>query len=246
MTTTTPTRVPVPRNEVKNRDDAVCVLQGWITLLLADDQVVELRALGVRRGNGRPHTEAGFYDPEHRRELARDALAVSEFARGVYFTLNPLRPDILARRANRLDWAAEGELAKDADVLARRWLLVDADPVRDPHVSATDAEKAAARDTIAAVRDHLAANGWPEPVLADSGNGYHLLYRVDLPAADGGRVERLLRALAGKFDSDRVHIDKKVFNPGRICKFPGTLARKGDDVPGRPHRRSRLLEVPAP
>ena len=165
---------------------------------------------------------------------------------GGYATLNPLNPDLLARRANRIAWANEGELAKDKDVLARRWVLVDADPVRDPLVSATDAEKAEARAVILDVREHLVGRGWPVPVFADSGNGYHLLYRVDLPAEDGGEVRKLLNALADKFDTPRVKIDRSVFNPARICKLPGTLARKGDHAPARPHRRATVLEGPTP
>jgi hypothetical protein len=41
-----------------------------------------------------------------------------------------------------------------------------------------------------------------------------------------------------------VKIDQTVYNPARICKVPGTWARKGDDIPERPHRQSRLVEVP--
>ena len=81
-------------------------------------------------------------------------------------------------------------------------------------------------------------------MFCDSGNGFHLLYRVDLPADDGGTVGKLLGALAARFDTPRVKIDRSVANPSRICKLPGTLARKGDHVPDRPHRRSRVLEVP--
>lgn len=213
-------------------------------LLLAPDQIVELRALGVQHGNGRPHTEAGFFDGAHLVEMAQAAFRLSRIAKGAYFTLNPLHPDLLARRCNRVAWAGEGELAKDKDVLCRRWLLVDVDPLRDALISATNEEKAAARQTAEAVRAHLRAQGWPEPIVADSGNGYHLLYRVDLPAADGGLVEGVLRALAERFDTDRVKIDRKVFNPGRICKLPGTWVRKGDHTVHRPHRRAQLLEVP--
>ena len=214
-------------------------------LLIAPDQLVELRALDVRRG-GRPHTEAGFFDADHMLDMATTALQVSRVAKGVYFTLNPLNPDLLARRSNKIGWAGEGELAKDKDVLARRWLLVDADPVRDPLISATDAEKAAALETIRAVQGLLRSRAWPEPILADSGNGYHLLYRVDLPADDGGMVARILNALADKFDNERVKIDRSVFNPGRICKLPGTWARKGDHTPTRPHRQAQILEAPLP
>jgi len=225
--------------------DHIDILAAQYRLFVAPDQVVELRALDVGGTNGRPHTEAGFFDGCHLREMAAAALGVTGRARGVYFTLNPLKPDLLARRANRLGWAKGGELAKDPDVTARRFFLVDADPVRDPHVSATDDEKRFAHDTVLAVREHLRACGWPDPLLADSGNGYHLLYRVDLPGDDGGTVKRLLQSLAAKFNSERVHIDQSVFNAGRICKLPGTLSRKGDSIPDRSHRRARLLEVPA-
>jgi hypothetical protein len=214
-----------------------------LQFLIAPDQIVEMRALEVRKYS-LPHVESGFFDHEHLCEMARAALELTRHAKGVYFTLNPLNPDLLARRCNRVDWANEGELAKDKDVLRRRWLLVDADPVRDTLVSATDAEKALALETVTAVRDYLRGTGWPAPILADSGNGYHLLYRVDLPADDGGLVQRVLAALARRFDTDRVHIDRSVFNPARICKMPGTVARKGDHTPSRPYRRARLLEVP--
>jgi hypothetical protein len=233
-----PLRIPL--------EQAVDRLAGLYAALFAPDQVVELRALGVQRGHGRPHVEAGFFDAAHFREMAAAALRISPHAKGVYATLNPLNPDLLARRANRIAWANEGEQAKDKDVLARRWVLIDADPVRDPLVSATDAEKAEAKAVILDVRDHLAGRGWPAPVFADSGNGYHLLYRVDVPAADGDEVRRLLNALADKFDTPRAKIDRSVFNPARICKLPGTLARKGDHTPARPHRRAIVLEGPTP
>jgi hypothetical protein len=212
--------------------------------LIEPEQVVELRALDVQHRGGRPHTEAGFFDGGHLEEMAKAALDLTSRARGVYFTLNPLNPDLLARRCNRVGWAGVGELSKDKDVVRRRWLMVDVDPVRDSMISASDPEKALAETTARAVRDHLRASGWPDPVFADSGNGFHLLYRVDLPADDGGLVEGVLAALARRFDSDRVKIDRKVFNAARICKLPGTWARKGDDVPQRPHRQACILEGP--
>src|SRR5262249_20786830 len=97
-------------------------LAGGYRLLIAPGHVPELRAVDARRG-GRPHTEAGFFDHDHLEDMARVAVAVTRVAKGVYFTLNPLPPDLLARRCNRIAWAAEGELAKDKDVLGRRWLL---------------------------------------------------------------------------------------------------------------------------
>jgi hypothetical protein len=55
----------------------------------------------------------------------------------------------------------------------------------------------------------------------------------------------VLQALAARFDDERVKIDQKVANPARIWKLYGTVAAKGDHTADRPHRVSRLLEVPA-
>jgi hypothetical protein len=91
---------------------------------------------------------------------------------------------------------------------------------------------------------HLAEQGWPEPVLADSGNGGHLLYRVDLPANDGGSSIGSAR-LAFFFEDGQVNVDRTVFNPGRIWKLYGTVARKGTTRPcdrtGAPAGDARLL-----
>src|SRR5262249_54197653 len=127
----------------------------WLRVFIAPDQVTELRALKVCRKGERPHTESGFFDFAHLDKMARaaNALSVPKSAKGLYFTLNPLKPDLLAHRANRIGWAEEGELATDKDVLRRTWFFVDADPERDRYVSATDAEKAASLDTILEVRD---------------------------------------------------------------------------------------------
>jgi P4 family phage/plasmid primase-like protien len=214
-----------------------------LRLFFAPGDVAELRALGVKRGPGKPHIEAGFFDHDHLQDMAAAALKLESVAKGVYFTLNPLKPAILARRRNRVDYAEDQ--AGDKDVLARKWLLVDADPVRAvSNISATAEEKAAAWEVVNEVRNYLAGEDWPDPILADSGNGFHLLYRIDLPAEDGELVRRCLEALAALFDTDQVQIDRTVFNPARITKLYGTLARKGDDAPERPHRRSGILHVP--
>ncbi len=152
---------------------------------------------------------------------------------------------LLARRSNRVERAEEGDAAKDADVLVRRWLLVNVDPVRDAKIGTNDAEKARAAEVARAVREYLHGLGWPEPIVADSGNGYHLLYRIDLPAADGGPVKRVLESLARRFDTDGAKVDTGVFNPARICKLPGTWAKKGDPTADRPHRQGRILHAPA-
>lgn len=211
--------------------------------ILEPGQVTELRALGVRTRDWRqPHTVSGYFDdPE---KLATAALQI-ESAQGIYFVPNPINSALLARAANRARPIAAGEpTTSDSDILCRRWLLIDVDPVRPSGISASAVEHEAAIACAAAIREALTTSGWPAPILADSGNGGHLMYRIDLPAEDQGLVKRVLAALAFRFDDGTVTTDRTVCNPARIWKLYGTPARKGDSTAGRPHRVARLLDVP--
>lgn len=216
-------------------------MAGWFRAILEPDQVVELRTV--------PPGGALLFRADRVEEMVSTALALTkmERCRGVYFTLNPLEPAMLEEAPPRY--------ASDADVIRRRLLLVDVDAFRfgpdgkklegeDGKVSTTDAEKAKALVVILATREWLRSEGWPDPILVDSGNGYHLLYKIDLPAEDGGLVKRCLHALAARFGTDDVDVDTRVFNASRICKVPWTWARKGKSTKGRPHRLARVLEMP--
>jgi hypothetical protein len=218
----------------------------WLALFIEPDQVTELRALRVIQRYGRPITVAGFFDGRHRDEMAQEARRLTQDAAGVYFTINPLKSEILARCANRTKNAENGSQASDEDVLHRRFLPVDVDPVRMSGISASAAEKEEAHQVAQAVFQGLRERGWPDAVVCDSGNGFHLLYRIDLPVDDGGKVERILAALAARYDTAGAKIDKTVSNPARILKVPGTWARKGDNTEDRPHRCGSVKFEPQP
>lgn len=216
--------------------------------------VTELRALVSPQQWGNPRTEFGFFDladADGQRAFGEALKAIllrepKNQPQGVYVTLNPLAPDLMARASNRLKVSREkGETAADKHVVRRRWIPVDIDPSRISGVSSTNAEKAESWQVSECVRSDLRTLGWPAPMVCDSGNGFHLWYPLDLPTDDGGRVERALKGLAKLYDTDRVKIDTSVFNPSRIMKIPGTWARKGDSTPDRPHRMARVLEIPA-
>jgi hypothetical protein len=189
-------------------------------------------------GHPEPRIVAGYFDYEHLGEMAVLAVRITDAGsgerrtKGVYFSLNPVAPSLHRRMPNVV--RAVKRATRDRDIVRRRLLMVDADPVRPEGDSATEAEKDAAREVIQAIRDYLRGLGWPEPILTDSGNGFHLLYRIDLPADDGGLVRGVVYALAAIFSTDRVDIDRKVHNRSRIAKLPGTWARKGTNSPERP------------
>lgn len=220
-------------------------IEANLRLFVAENQIVELLILDAELpGLRTPVRMFGFYDPEHLADMATEAANHSGRAKGIYFTLNPLQPDLIARCCNRVKLARQGDPAGDEHVLRRRWFLVDADPCRLRGVSATDTEKETARERIEAVRSFLAGEGWPRPIYADSGNGFHLLYRIDLPCNDDNLLQQCLTALADRFDDDAVKIDKTVHNPVRVTKLYGTISCKGDSLRDRPHRPSAILEVP--
>ena len=195
---------------------------------------------------GREKTISGYFDDPLK--LAHCAAELDEAGKyaGIYITLNPCNPALLARCSNRVRPYAE-VTTSDNDILKRNWLLIDCDPKRPSGISSTDTEHGRAIMTACGVWDDLRNAGFGDPVVVDSGNGAHLLYRLDLPndqyATDLTR--QVLGAVATRCAPPDIDIDLTVYNAARICKLYGTTARKGDSTPDRPHRRSRILEIPA-
>lgn len=215
---------------------AVEEIRSALALLFEPGQIVELRCLNTNKG-----TRSGYFDNMDR--LAQVAESLSGHVPAVYVTLNPVHPDLLARANNRVREYAR-ETTTDDQILRRCWLPIDLDPVRPSGISATAAEKDAALARAIDVREHLRSLDWPEPIFADSGNGGHLLVRLDLPndAVSRELVSGCLQSLAARFDDDLVKVDQGTYNAARIWKLYGTLACKGDNVPDRPHRLAQLLE----
>jgi len=212
------------------------------TLFEAGD-VFEIRVLdAVLPISNWQHTESGYFDYDHIDDVP-NLLANFKTYGGVYVTLNPVNPDLLARANNRFKKAKNRETTSDKDILRRRWLLIDVDPLRPAGISATDNEKSLAFDKAMEIKSGLASMDWPEPMAVDSGNGTQLLYRIDLSTDDDGLVQRCLQAL-WPCSTDNVHIDLSVHNPARICRLPGTWNRKGDSTETRPHRIAEILDKP--
>lgn len=212
-----------------------------LEVLTEPGQVVELRIPEAEGIKGR--TDSGYF--KNYGELAKVAASYTRRAHGVYVTLNPVNPDLFARSADAVKERAK-LTTSDGDILRRRWLPIDLDPERPSGISSTDAEHAAALERAGEIADWLRAFGWPEPVRADSGNGCHLLYRIDLPNDDAAKslIEGCLHVIAERWTDGAVKVDRSVGNAARIWKLYGTLSAKGDDIEERPHRFSRLLSVP--
>ena len=205
--------------------------------------VFEVRVLdAVSADYRREHIESGYFDYEHISAVPEALKRLLSF-RGVYVTVNPVNPDLLARAVNRLRPAGRNPTTADTDIVRRRWLLIDCDPRRASGVSSSNAEHDFALAKAREIRDGLSSLGWPDPIMTDSGNGAQLMYRIDLPADDGELVRRVIGEIA-KASSEQVAIDTSVHNPARIWRLPGTMNCKGDSIPERPHRMARILDEP--
>ena len=205
--------------------------------------VFEVRVLdAVSADYRREHIESGYFDYEHISAVPEALKRLLSF-RGVYVTVNPVNPDLLARAVNRLRPAGRNPTTADTDIVRRRWLLIDCDPKRSSGVSSSNSEHESALAKAREIRDGLSSLGWADPIMTDSGNGAQLMYRIDLPADDGELVRRVIGEIA-KASSEQVAIDTSVHNPARIWRLPGTMNCKGDSIPERPHRMARILEEP--
>lgn len=200
--------------------------------------VFELRLLGHRKGQ----VDSGYFDSPA--QAANALVGVQGNYKGIYFTPNPVRPDTLARSWNRITPWAQWTTG-DTEVARRRWLLIDIDAKRIAGISSSAAEHEAALNaarTIAAVLSIM--YGFPDPVISDSGNGAHMMYRIDEENSETVRdeIHTFLRILKKQYDSDAIDIDVTVYNAARIWRVPGTWARKGDSTPDRPHRKAQILK----
>jgi hypothetical protein len=179
--------------------------------------------------------------PSRRSYVGRDIDAAVNAIRGmaadqgIYWTLNPLRPD-------------QSKAASDRDVMRRARLMVDVDPVRPKEDGcATDSERREAQQVANEIYRDLGERSWPDPVVIDTGNGVQLIYAIDLPNNEQSRlwVRGVLEKLTATYSTDHAKVDTSVHNASRISRVPGTWNRKGTNSPTRPHRMSQVMRWPA-
>jgi archaellum biogenesis ATPase FlaH len=160
----------------------------------------------------------------------------------VYITLNQVNSALFSRQQSN-HFVAGANSTQDSEVSGYKWLFIDLDPERPTGISSTQEELEQSYKLAAKISKFLQEYGFEEPVKAISGNGAHLLYRINLKQTEENNklVERCLKALSMLFDTDSVKVDTANFNPSRVCKLYGTLAQKGSNTTDRPHRFSRII-----
>jgi hypothetical protein len=164
---------------------------------------------------------------------------------GIYVSMNPCNRALLGRADNRL--IANVTRTTDADSPILRHQLIDIDPLRPSGTSSTDDDHLMALKYTEVIRQRLAEEGWPEPLLGDSGNGGHLILALpDLPNTTENveLIKNVLLALEKRYTNHiqtsggkskacfmlrdvSLSIDQSILNPSRLMKLYGTHARKG-------------------
>ena len=211
------------------------VTVNWLSLLHEPDEIVEIRSIDPKP------VVSGYFkadSPAIAKELAKYP------NRTFYQTMNRVKSACYSRGQHERLIERPKETTSDNDIAGYQWILIDADPVRPSGISASKDEKEAARRVAGMAMKKLMAMGFNEPVVADSGNGYHLLFKVHASTDDRQVLADFLAVLDMWFSTDAVKIDTAVYNPARITKLYGTVARKGANTPDRPHRPSRIIRKP--
>jgi hypothetical protein len=214
-----------------------------IAVITDPGQVVEIRALEAKlQGDYREGTVSGYFD--NTTDLIQWVKKIQS-AQGIYLTLNEPDPELIARAENRLRRLGPKEpTTANKEIKRLRWLPIDGDPNRWAGMSSTEEQHENALTQIQKVKDYLSSRGWPDPVESDSGNGAHLLYKIDLPTEDSDLIKSVLETLEKELELTGIKLDTSVYNPARIWKLYGTRACKGDDTQRRPHRMSHIIRVP--
>ena len=168
----------------------------------------------------------------------------------IYLTLNPLKPAMIEHQHDKA-FDPTGHRSTDNDIRELRWLFIDLDPIRaagyDKNCT-TDEELSTAHSLAKDIEAYLETYNILNPIVAMSGNGYHLSYRLNhnndvFDAAD--QNHKILSILDQKFSTERVCVDTAVANPGRIIKLYGTVSYKGNRrTPQRPPRASQIIHIP--
>lgn len=164
----------------------------------------------------------------------------------VYITLNALNDQCYNRLQHDRFKKNADATTSDNDVIGYDWLLIDLDPKRPTKTSSSQEQIEKAYQLCGKIWHFLQTIGFEKPIIAFSGNGYHLLYRIHMANNDDNKklLEMCLKTLNMMFSDNVIDVDMKNFNPSRVCKLYGTRAQKGTDSVNARHRMSRIQWFP--
>lgn len=164
----------------------------------------------------------------------------------IYFTLNAINPACYDREQHDRIVTKPKSTTSDNDIVGRDWILIDIDTKKPSDTNSTDEEKEMAKEVVNNVFKFLRDEGFEKPVVCDSGNGFHLLYKIAMKNSNENTTicKEFLQVLDMLFSNPNVEIDCTTHNASRVCKLYGTFCRKGSNTKKRPQRESKILRIP--
>ena len=166
----------------------------------------------------------------------------------IYFTLNHIKEACYGRsQCNKIIQIFREPTTSDVDIDGRTHILIDLDPKRPAGVSSSNDELNYAYQKAVDIFNWLKSQGFYEPIICMSGNGYHCVIPCLISASPEATetIKKFLQVLSLFFSDEHIEVDEKVFNLARISKLPGTTACKGENTPERPWRQSQVVYVPS-
>lgn len=164
----------------------------------------------------------------------------------LFMTLNEIDSDTECIISQNI-FGKGNKAVSDKYIVNYTCIHIDADPEKDDvHSQATEQESEYAKEKINQVYKYLTEQGFPEGIIAFSGNGYNIDYYTNFPNTKENKaiVKQFLDNLSKLFSDDKVKIDTTTYNPSRIIKLFGCVSAKGQNTPERPYRLTRIISVP--
>lgn len=216
----------------------------WWQVFKGDGRLVEIRLLGTSTYSGY------FKDVDMLITALRPYLDYNNAKYygqlQAYFTLNDIDDDLYGREQHDKFVKRPKVTTSDGNVIRRRFIMLDFDACRVAGVSANDQEFEKAHMKAVDVYRYLMGQGFKEPIITTSGNGWHEYLTCDMPNDDEHNelVKNFLKSLGNMFSDEHVEIDEKVYNPARVDKMIGSWAKKGSDTQDRKWRIAKFVKVP--
>lgn len=220
-----------------------------VRLLVGPESLTEVRVL-LQSADDRICRNQ-YYLGAQAEDVARDVHPLDQLSNciGIYLIPNPIDTKLIDRNTKwRKPFITKIPSSNQSNMLSRRWILVDCDSIRPGECSATEAERVAAFDLAENVIASLSVFGFGNPIKADSGNGCHLIYPVEMPPDQptSQLIKEFLGQLTNRCKVTGAKVDPVTWDSQRMVRLYGTKSRKGESTPDRPHRLSGIIDPGTP
>ena len=213
-------------------------IRQWYDIFKDNHELVEIRVLDPNTRK----TYSGYFT-----DIETLLSAIKPYDKcALYFTLNKIDDACYSREQHDKISMKVKATTSDNEILSRKWCLIDVDCEKPSDTNSTNEEKELAKVVVNNVYKFLRDEGFEKPIICDSANGYHLLYKQDMQStpANAEVMKKFLQVLDMYFSTEKVKIDCSTYNASRVCKLYGTYSRKGSNTKDRPQRMSYILQVP--